>query len=79
MLKASDNRVTSSSIVFRGMLIGRVVAATDVTTLSASPKMQPPSVSCQAFYTSRTTRLNILIDTLSQVRFFYIKFKWYNI
>ena len=75
MLKASDNRVTSSRIVFRGMLIGRVVAATYVTTLSASPKMQPPSVSCQAFDTSCATRLNILIDTLSQVRFFYIKFK----
>jgi hypothetical protein len=79
MLKASDNRMTSSRIVFRGMLIGRVVAATYVTTLSASPKVQPPSVSCQAIDTSCTTRLNILIDTLSQVRFSYIKFKRYNI
>jgi hypothetical protein len=61
MLKASNDRVTSSRIVFRGMLIGHVVAATYVTTLSASPKVQPSSVSCQAFDTSCTTRLNILI------------------
>jgi hypothetical protein len=42
-LETRDDRVASSCVVFRCMLIWRIIAAADVTTFGASAKMQPPT------------------------------------
>ena len=48
-LEARDYRVTRSGVMFRCMLIGRIITAADVATLGASAPMKPPLASSPAF------------------------------
>jgi hypothetical protein len=43
-LEARDYRMTRSGVMFRRMLIWRIITAADVTAIGASAKMQPPPV-----------------------------------
>ena len=47
--KARDDRVTGFSIVFGGVLIGRTVATSNVSALSATTEVKPPAVARLAF------------------------------
>jgi hypothetical protein len=60
-----DDRVPGSCMVLRRMLTGRAITTTYMATLGASTKMKPPAVGCQAFDTTRATRLDQGVDAVS--------------
>src|ERR1700677_3006385 len=53
-LEARDDRVTGRRFMFRCMLMGRSIAAADVTAFDASAKMQPPPARGRAFNATRS-------------------------
>src|ERR1700677_2412341 len=63
-LEARDDRVTGGSVVVRCMLIWRTITAADVTTLGASPKMEPPRTGRRAFDAAGSARLDRRVDTV---------------
>ena len=63
-LEARDYRVTRSGVMFRCMLIWRIITAADVTAFGASAKMQPPSAQSQAFDATGSAWLGRWVDTI---------------
>jgi hypothetical protein len=57
--------MTGCGVVFRCMLIGRTIAAADVTAFGASAKMKPPTAGRQAFGATWAARLGQDIDAVS--------------
>lgn len=55
-LKAGDNGVFRLSGVFCGVLRGRIIAASDMATLSAAPEVEPPASSGFTFNATGTAR-----------------------
>jgi len=64
-LEAIDDRVAGRGVVLRRMLARRTIAAADVTTFGASPKVQPPCARLQALDATRTAGLRVQIDSFS--------------
>src|SRR5579864_3691754 len=63
--KACNDWVASSCVVFRGMLVWRGIATTNVPTLGAPPEMNPPPLCFQALDATSARGLGGQIDTVS--------------
>ena len=57
-LEARDDRMTCLGIMFRGVLIGRAVAAADMIAFGTSPQVKPSATAGQAIHATRTARLS---------------------
>jgi len=69
MLKMLDQIYAAGlGMMFRCVLIGRAVAAADMTAFGASPQMEPPTACRQTFRAASAPRLGQGIDAVS-VRF----------
>jgi hypothetical protein len=63
-LKAPNDRMPRFFSVLAGVLVGRAVATSNVTTAGAPPQVEPPAVGCEAFEAPGTTWCHFRFDLL---------------